>query len=85
LSFYKFSAKKGSLVPTLAEQWEERGFRRAIQNAIQDGLEAKFGAEGLAIMPRIREIKDADRLRELLKLAWTASSLKEFQGQIQES
>lgn len=66
---------------TLAEQWEARG----IQKAIQDALEAKFGSEGLAIMPRIREIKDSDRLREILKMAWTASSLEEFQDQIQES
>jgi hypothetical protein len=72
-------------VPTLAEQWEERGFRRAIQNAIQDALETKFGAEGLAIMPRIREIQDSGRLREVLKMAWTASRLEEFQDQIQES
>jgi hypothetical protein len=87
----------GKIMATLAEQWEERGLQKGIQkgktegaceslqNAIQDGLEAKFGSEGLAVMPRIREIKDSGRLRQILKMAWTASSLKEFQDHIQDS
>ena len=86
----------GKLMATLAEQWEERGIRKGIQQgvqqgvrnglreAIREGLGSKFGEAGLALAPEIDSIKDPDRLRALLKIAWRVSSLEEFCRKLRE-
>lgn len=72
-----FSEKGDEVVATLAEQWIEEGVQKGIQKGIQQGLregllagielglETRFGREGLALMPKIRKVDDARRLRTL--------------------
>ena len=52
--------------------------RMAIEKALLEGIEPlldiKFGVEGLALMPEIREIRDHVLLRKILKRIRTASS-----------
>jgi hypothetical protein len=52
--------------------------RVAIEKALLEGIEplldVKFGVEGLALMPEIREIRDHVLLRKILKRIRTASS-----------
>ena len=70
---------------TLAERWMQEGMEkgmekavRALHEGIEDGLHAKFGEAGLALAPVVREIRDVDRLRNLLKDLWTTPDLDAF-------
>jgi hypothetical protein len=47
---------------------------RALLEGIEPLLDVKFGVEGLALMPEIREIRDHVLLRKILKRIRTASS-----------
>ena len=70
----------GRTVATLAEKLHQEGRREGQQEGRQEGrqegllaglrtsLALRFGAEGLALMPRIETIEDSDRLDQLL--AW---------------
>ena len=64
---------------TLAEQWEERG----ILKGIQDGLSVRFGPSGLHCIPEIQKIRGVERLREVLKAVFLAPSLEDFQKKLQ--
>jgi hypothetical protein len=52
--------------------------RTAVQEGLLQGIEValdlKFGAEGLALMPELREIRDHELLRKVLKRIKTADS-----------
>jgi hypothetical protein len=79
---------------TLAEKYIEEGFQKGIQQGIQQGirqgileglLEAieigiglKFGAQGINLMPSIRQIKDLERLRAIKEAVKIAKSIEEI-------
>ena len=48
--------------------------RESYLAGIEVSLEIKFGAEGLALMPEIREIMDHEVLRDVLEAIRTADS-----------
>jgi hypothetical protein len=54
--------------------WERMAIEKALLEGIEPLLDVKFGAEGLALMPEIREIRDHVLLRKILKRIRTASS-----------
>ena len=47
---------------------------------IELGLKLKFGAEGLAILPEVVEIKDAGLLEMILSGLETANTLEEWRN-----
>ena len=75
---------------TAAEQWMERGKeqgivigkqegeRNGLLAAIELGLELKFGATGLQLLPAINHLTDLDVLRALYKGVKVAQSLAEL-------
>jgi predicted transposase YdaD len=58
----------------------ERGRAEGIQEEIQEGielaLELKFGADGLALMPLVRQVKKLDLLRSIRQTLRTAETLE---------
>ena len=78
------------IMTTLAERWKREGMERgmekgkaegkaeALRAALEDGLQAKFGNAGLSLAPALREIADADRLRDLLRDLWTVPDFAAF-------
>ena len=77
----------GVIMPTIAQKWLEQGMQQGIQqgirqgilDAIELGLEIKFGVEGLRELPEIRKIKDMDVLhtiREAIKTVKTIDELR---------
>jgi hypothetical protein len=46
---------------------------------IEESLSWRFGSEGLALMPVIRQVQDVQQLQTLLKSIRTAASLAEYQ------
>lgn len=86
-----FPEEGAVLMATAAEQWMERGKeqgivigkqegeRNGLLAAIELGLELKFGATGLQLLPAIYHVTDLDVLRALYKGVKVAQSLAEFQ------
>jgi hypothetical protein len=58
----------------------EKGRRESSLDNIQMLLEHKFGADGAALLPRIREIGDVEQLRAINKAAITANTLDEIRA-----
>ncbi len=58
---------------------DQRGRREGIISAIERVLEVKFGTDGLELMPRISEITDLDRLREIICTISVTGSIEELQ------
>lgn len=58
---------------------DQRGRREEMQLAIERILEVKFGTDGLELMPRISEITDLDRLREINCTIAMTSTIEELQ------
>jgi hypothetical protein len=54
--------------------YERTGLQKGLLEGIEPLLDVKFGVEGLALMPEIREIRDHVLLRKILKRIRTASS-----------
>ncbi|NEU74654.1 Rpn family recombination-promoting nuclease/putative transposase [Hassallia byssoidea VB512170] len=57
---------------------ETRGETRGLLSAIELGLELKFGAEGLQLMPEISQITDLDVLKTIREGLRTMNSLEEI-------
>jgi hypothetical protein len=89
--------KGEAVMTTLAEKYIEEGFQKGIQQGMQQGIQQgilegllegielgiglKFGAQGVNLMPAIRQIKDPDRLKaikEAVKVAKTIDDIKEL-------
>jgi hypothetical protein len=51
--------------------------RHGMLDIIETQLQAKFGAEGVALMPGIREFKDAEEYRAVARTLLTATTLDE--------
>ncbi|BAZ09451.1 hypothetical protein NIES4071_12590 [Calothrix sp. NIES-4071] len=58
---------------------DQRGRREGIISAIRTVLEAKFGTEGLELMPRVSEITDLERLQEINCTIAMTSTIEELQ------
>jgi hypothetical protein len=56
---------------------ERYGLRRGLRQGIEVALEMKFGAEGLKLMPELREIYDHVLLEKVLTKIKTAASLED--------
>jgi predicted transposase YdaD len=61
------------------QQGEQRGLQRGILLSIETGLELKFGAEGLALLPEIAQISDMERLKAIQREVMTANTLEQLQ------
>jgi len=62
------------------QQGIQQGIHEGLVEAIELGLGIKFGTRGMKLMPAIRRIKDAEKLRavkEAVKIAKNISEVKE--------
>ena len=83
--------KGGDIMPTVAEQWIERGIQQGIQQGILETsrtalievLEERFETVSQTLRSRLRAITDPDVLKSLLKRALNAGSLEEFNAEVQ--
>lgn len=55
-----------------------KGLQQGLLSAIELGLELKFGAEGLELMPEISQIQDVDVLRAIREGLRTINNLDEL-------
>jgi len=60
------------------QQGIEQGMRRGLLNGVKLGLELKFGAEGLRLLPEIRKIDDVDVLYAIHEAIPSVNSLAEL-------
>ncbi|MFN6561956.1 MAG: Rpn family recombination-promoting nuclease/putative transposase [Nostoc sp. ChiSLP01] len=58
---------------------EERGRRDEILSNIEMSLEAKFGSDGLELMPQITQISDLESLKQILRSIVVANNIEELQ------
>lgn len=62
--------------------WEERGLQRGRQEALLEGieqvLEVKYGADGLQLLPEIRQIQDLAILQAVLHAVKSAAQPDEL-------
>jgi predicted transposase/invertase (TIGR01784 family) len=82
--------KGEAVMTTLAEKYIEEGFQKGIQQGIQQGIlegllegielgiGLKFGAQGVNLMPAIRQIKDPERLKAIKEAVKVAKSIEEI-------
>ena len=83
--------KGGDIMPTVAEQWIERGIQQGIQQGILETsradlievLEDRFETVSQTLRSRLRAITDPDVLKSLFKKALNAGSLEEFNAEVQ--
>ena len=61
------------------EQGLQQGMRQGLLIGIALGLELKFGAEGLELLPEIREIEDVELLAEISEAIKTVDTLNALQ------
>ena len=81
----------GVVMPTLAEQWVERGIQQGIQQGILEAsrgdlievLVSRFGMVSQTLRRQLKAITDPDVFKSLLKIALTADSLDEFNDALQ--
>ena len=70
----------------ILKEGEKRGIQEGINLGIQQeflstlewGLELKFGNEGLAILPEIRQITDLEILKQIRQALLTVNNLEEL-------
>ena len=62
------------------EEGRAEGFRAGLLEAIDLGLELRFGKEALRVLPRVRETSDLDRLQGLKAAVTRVASLAEFES-----
>ena len=76
----------GTLMPTIAEQWiqrgREEGMQRGREQGLRDGLalalELRFGEQGLRLLPEIEQCADASALQTLMDATKHVSSPEEL-------
>ncbi len=59
-------------------QGEARGEVRGIISSIETSLEAKFGSDGLQLMPLISPISDLEQLKEILRRIVVANTIEDL-------
>ncbi len=57
----------------------EKGVRQGLLEAIELGLELKFGADALSLMSEISQIDDIEKLRSIKEGIKTVASIEELQ------
>ncbi len=57
---------------------ERRGMEKGLLEGIEKCLKMQFGAEGLELMPELRELRDHELLRKVLARIDTAASPDEL-------
>jgi hypothetical protein len=57
--------------------WELMGMEKELLEAIESGLEIRFGTEGRKLLPRARKVKDIAKLRRLRNALFAAESIGE--------
>jgi hypothetical protein len=62
------------------EEGKEEGLREGLLEAIDLGLELRFGKAALQVCPRVRDIADLSRLRELKVALTRVGSVGEFEA-----
>ncbi len=62
----------------ILHEGESRGRREELLSNIEISLEAKFGSDGLQLMPQIIQIPDLERLKTIFRNAIAASTIEEF-------
>ncbi len=79
-------------MPTLFDQFREEGkiiglkkgetigLKKGLLEAIQLGLEIKFGDEGLSLFQRVKTITDLGKLNEIKSALRTAESLSQIEA-----
>jgi hypothetical protein len=67
------------------ERGEERGFQKGLFSAIELGLDLKFGADGLALLPTIARITDLDHLQAIYAGLRGTASLAELRSLCDQS
>jgi hypothetical protein len=65
------------ITPT-EQRWMNKGQAKGHIDGIEVVLELRFGAEGLALMPRVRQIADPAVLEQLLRASKSAADLDAF-------
>ncbi|MGA1794656.1 MAG: Rpn family recombination-promoting nuclease/putative transposase [bacterium] len=75
-----------TIMPTIAEKWVQQGIqqgmRQGLLEAIQLGLELKFGTDGLSLYADISKIDDIARLRSIKEAIVIAKEIEEIRGLI---
>ena len=56
---------------------EQKGLRKGLLEAIELGLNFRFGREGLAVLSRVREVADLRRLRALQRAIFKAERIED--------
>ncbi|MCR4415803.1 MAG: hypothetical protein NUV77_25595 [Thermoguttaceae bacterium] len=77
--------KRMPYITTPERMGREEGVQQARLEDIELGLEARFGAKGLELLPKIRQIEDGETLKALLRSLWTGSSFEEFVARLEEA
>ncbi len=60
------------------QQGTQRGIRQGLLEAIELGLNLRFGVVGLGILPQVRKIEDVDRLRAIKQALLSAENVDEL-------
>ena len=82
-------------MPSLAERWFKQGIQEGKQQGIEEGiqkgireglykaieleLKLKFGEDGRRLLKKIRQIKDTEKLQEIIILIEKTKSFKEIE------
>jgi hypothetical protein len=66
------------------QQGMQQGIKQGLLEAIQLGLELKFGAKGLSLYPDICKIEDSARLRSIKEAIVIAKEIQEIKGLIKD-
>ncbi|WP_289500385.1 transposase [Gloeocapsopsis sp. IPPAS B-1203] len=64
----------------ILREGEARGQRQGVLSSIETSLEAKFGSDGLELMPQITQVSDLERLKLILQNIITANTVEELRS-----
>ncbi len=73
-------------ISPLEQTWLEEGMEKGRLEGRYDGIETaldiRYGADGLALMPRVRKLTDPDAMADLLRFLLTAPDLDAVRGRL---
>jgi hypothetical protein len=70
----------GGLERLIRDEGRAEGLLEGLREAVELGLEIRFGKEALGVLSRAREVADLDRLRELKGALPRVATLAEFES-----
>jgi hypothetical protein len=71
-------AKRMPYITSVERSGMEKGLREGLLAGIELGLDLKFGAEGLKLLPEIRQVTDVEVLRTIHQSIKTAAAPEEL-------